>query len=540
MFLRTVRGKILVCYLVAASLVAAAAFVGIAGMQSSVRRYETEVKQLQDAQVQVLSMQVVFKIQVQEWKDTLLRGHDAAKLEQHWGAFQKQEAAVQESADHLQQTLPPGESADLVRQFRDAHKELGQGYRRGLEAFRSAGFVPAAGDAAVAGIDRPPTTLLTKAVASIGDESTRIQAQAHALAERQFLLSMIGMVVAVVAGLSGFYWLTTRTVTGPLSEVASKVQNITDNSDFTSRIAVTSNDEIGALGGALNTCLAHVQTALQRMHAVSGELSASAGALDGASRQLAQSTELQNQNTGSIAAAVEQIAVSLSHTSTEAHEAHALSQDAGDKSGQSAHEFERTENSITTIATLVEEAARDVDQLGKDSSEISGVLDVIKALASQTNLLALNAAIEAARAGEQGRGFAVVADEVRKLAEHTSQSTNQIQSTIQHIQDSVGRVVTQMELVVNRVDDCRSQASAAGGVVRKLHEASDRIVAAMGEVALAVREQSLANESISRNVELLAQSSEHNGAATRTAADQATNVSGLARQMKEIVAGFRI
>ncbi|WP_188692815.1 methyl-accepting chemotaxis protein [Silvimonas amylolytica] len=538
--LRSVRGKILVCYLVAASLVAAAAFIGIAGMQSSVRRYENDVKQLQDAQVQVLSMQVTFKIQVQEWKDTLLRGAKPEKLDQYWAAFQKDEASVQQTADHLQQVLPPGPSADLVRQFRDAHQKLGEGYRKGLEAFKAAGFQSAAGDAAVAGIDREPTRMLTEAVARISDDSTQIEAQAHNMAERQFMVSMIGMVVAIVAGLSGFYWLATRTVTGPLGEVASKVQIITRENDFTSRVTVKSEDEIGALGTALNSCLSHVQKALQRMNTVSNELSASATALDGASRQLANSTELQNQNTGSIAAAVEQIAVSLAHTSTEAQEAHGLSKEAGDKSGQSAEEFQRTETSITSIASLIEEAARDVDELGRASSEISGVLDVIKGLASQTNLLALNAAIEAARAGEQGRGFAVVADEVRKLAEHTSNSTNQIQTTIQDIQHSVGRVVTQMEVVVGRVDECRSQAASAASVVRQLSEASSRIESAMGEVALAVREQSMANESISQNVEHLAQSSEHNGAATRTAADQATTVNGLAGRLREIVAEFRI
>ncbi len=537
---RSVRGKILVCYLVAASLVAAAAFVGIAGMQSSVRRYENDVKQLQDARVQVLSMQVTFKIQVQEWKDTLLRGSKPEKLDQYWNAFLKDEAAVQQTADHLQQILPPGPSADLVRQFRDAHQKLGEGYRKGLDAFKAAGFQSAAGDNAVAGIDREPTRMLTDAVARISDDSTQIEAQAHAMAERQFMLSMIGMVVAIVAGLSGFYWLATRTVTGPLGDVATKVQVLTRENDFTSRINVTSEDEIGALGTALNTCLSHVQKALQRMNAVSNELSASATALDGASRQLANSTELQNQNTGSIAAAVEQIAVSLAHTSTEAQEAHGLSKEAGGKSGQSAEEFGRTQSSITSIASLIEEAARDVDQLGSASSEISGVLDVIKSLASQTNLLALNAAIEAARAGEQGRGFAVVADEVRKLAEHTSNSTNQIQTTITGIQHSVGRVVSQMELVVGRVDECRTQAGNAANVVQQLREASERIESAMGEVALAVREQSIANESISQNVEHLAQSSEHNGAATRTAADQATTVNSLAGRLREIVAEFRI
>ncbi|MBB5192827.1 methyl-accepting chemotaxis protein [Silvimonas terrae] len=538
--LRSVRGKILVCYLVAASLVAAAAFVGIAGMQSSVRRYENDVKQLQDARVQVLSMQVTFKIQVQEWKDTLLRGSKPEKLDQYWSAFLKDEAAVQQTADHLQQSLPPGPSADLVRQFRDAHQKLGEGYRKGLEAFKAAGFQSAAGDAAVAGIDREPTRMLTDAVARISDDSTQIEAQAHNMAERQFMLSMVGMIVAIVAGLSGFYWLATRTVTGPLGEVANKVQVLTRENDFTSRINVTSDDEIGALGTALNTCLSHVQKALQRMNTVSNELSASATALDGASRQLANSTELQNQNTGSIAAAVEEIAVSLAHTSTEAQEAHGLSKEAGGKSGQSAEEFGRTQTSITSIASLIEEAARDVDQLGNASSEISGVLDVIKSLASQTNLLALNAAIEAARAGEQGRGFAVVADEVRKLAEHTSNSTNQIQTTITGIQHSVGRVVSQMELVVGRVDECRTQAGNAADVVQQLRDASSRIESAMGEVALAVREQSIANESISQNVEHLAQSSEHNGAATRTAADQATTVNGLAGRLREIVAEFRI
>ena len=540
MGMQSVRVKILLSYLFAAALVTAAAFVGIAGMQSGIRRYEVDVQALQQAQVEVLSMQVQFKIQVQEWKDLLLRGHDPAKLTQHWTAFQKQENAVQQAAAQLQQDLPAGPALDLLRQFADAHRQLGVGYRAGYAAFQAASFDSAAGDHAVAGIDRAPTALLTKAVAQIGDDATLVRTQAHDLAQHQLYLGVGGMCVAIVAGLVGFFLLTTRSVINPLMRVTQQVEALTRDSDFTLRVPATGRDEIGRLGVALNQCLAHIQDALRRLTAVSNGLADSARQLDTAAGQLAHNAQNHNQHTGSIAAAVEEIAVSLAHTADQAQTAHGLSRDAGEQTQSSAMLFERTAQAITGVAGLVGDASNDVNQLGQHSAEISVVADVIQSLAQQTNLLALNAAIEAARAGEHGRGFAVVADEVRKLAEHTTQSTGKIRSTIERIQQSVGVVVGQMQTVVQRVDECRAQATDAGALVQELHAASAHIVSAMGEVANSLKEQSSANDAIASNVENLAETSERNGISTTTAATQASVVNDMALNVRQIVGEFRI
>ncbi|GAB7129635.1 methyl-accepting chemotaxis protein [Silvimonas sp. JCM 19000] len=540
MGMQSVRTKILLSYLFAAALLTAAAFIGLAGMQTGIQRYAVDVQALQQAQVEVLSMQVQFKIQVQEWKDYLLRGRDPALRAKHWGAFQKQEAAVQQAAAHLAQELPPGEAADLMRQFADAHKTLGEGYRKGSAAFEQAGFDSTAGDHAVAGIDRAPTTLLTKAVARIGTDASAIETDAHSLAQHQLYIGIGGMCTAIVVGLIGFFLLTTRSVINPLAQVTRQVESLTRDSDFTVRVDASGRDEIGRLGKALNECLAHIQHALQRLSVVSNGLADSARQLDGAAGQLADNAAQHNQHTGSIAAAVEEIAVSLAHTADQAQQAHALSQEAGAHTARSSELFERTAESITGVAGLVGSASGDVNALGQHSSEISTVADVIQSLAQQTNLLALNAAIEAARAGEHGRGFAVVADEVRKLAEHTTRSTGQIRQTIERIQQSVGVVVGQMQTVVSRVDECRVQASDAGELVRQLHQASAQIVSAMGEVANSVSEQSSANDAIANNVEHLAETSERNGASTSTAATQASVVNDMAVNARQIIAEFRI
>ena len=276
MGMQSVRVKILLSYLFAAALVTAAAFVGIAGMQSGIRRFEVDVQALHDAQVQVLSMQVQFKIQVQEWKDLLLRGRDPAKLQQYWEAFQKQESAVQQTANELQKTLPPGAATDLLRDFAEAHRKLGEGYRTGFAAYQAASFDSAAGDKAVAGIDRPPTALLTKVVAQIGDDANAVQTQARDLAQRQLYVGVGGMCVAIVAGLAGFFLLTTRSVIRPLAQVTEQVEKLTRDSDFTVRMPATGRDEIGRLGTALNQCVAHIQDALRRLSAVSTGLAESA------------------------------------------------------------------------------------------------------------------------------------------------------------------------------------------------------------------------------------------------------------------------
>ncbi|MDR2679120.1 MAG: methyl-accepting chemotaxis protein, partial [Zoogloeaceae bacterium] len=195
---------------------------------------------------------------------------------------------------------------------------------------------------------------------------------------------------------------------------------------------------------------------------------------------------------------------------------------------------------MVSIAASVGDASRVITELGEASKQISDVVQVIKEVADQTNLLALNAAIEAARAGEQGRGFAVVADEVRKLAERTAQSTVDIGTMIGKIQASANDAVTEMEKVVGQVSVGKELAESAGVVMASVREDADRVSNAVTEISSALKEQSQASQEIAKHVESIAQMTDENNAAASETSSNAHHLQEIAQKAGKAVEVFRI
>jgi methyl-accepting chemotaxis protein len=195
---------------------------------------------------------------------------------------------------------------------------------------------------------------------------------------------------------------------------------------------------------------------------------------------------------------------------------------------------------MAEISVTVDRASGTIQELGRQSEQISAVVQVIKEVADQTNLLALNAAIEAARAGEQGRGFAVVADEVRKLAERTTQSTSDIARMIAAIQQSSLAAVDGMQHVVAQVNQERILTESAGEQITGIGRDTQQVAAAISDIAEALREQSSASNEIALHVESVAQMTEENNAATERTAESAQRVNQLAGQVLETLAVYKV
>ena len=340
--------------------------------------------------------------------------------------------------------------------------------------------------------------------------------------------------VAVI-GVMGF--LLGRSITQPLGEMQRAITRTATELDFTDSIKVRSNDEIGRTLGAYNELLSRLRTSFSEIQAASVRMTDITAGVNRTASEIAENSHAQSDASASMAAAIEELTVSISMVANQAKEASLHTQKSRDKADQGAEVIFSTVSGIQTISGSVREASLRIDALRNDSESISSVAGIIKDIADQTNLLALNAAIEAARAGEQGRGFAVVADEVRKLAERTSKSTQEISTLLAQMQGSAKQAVDSMAAAVREVDAGVENARIAGNSIKDIKDGSVGVVSAVEEISEAVREQSAASTSISQRIEQIAQMTERNTAATESTAEAVHRMSDMSH---EIAAALRV
>jgi methyl-accepting chemotaxis protein len=358
------------------------------------------------------------------------------------------------------------------------------------------------------------------------------------LASATLRLMIGGGIVAALLG-AVFSVLITRSVVAPVCRMRSTIVDVGKSGDFTRRIAVDGRDEIGQTAGSFNELMATLQATFNQIHDGIDKIFAASHVLSSSSHQLATSSLHQGEATSSIAATVEQVTVSINHVSDYAREALAISGKAGELSERGGEIIHNAAAEMRQIADTVRQTSGTIEALGQQSTQISSILQVIKEIAEQTNLLALNAAIEAARAGEQGRGFAVVADEVRKLAERTSKATEEIGQMIEEVQSTTRGVVSSMSGTVKLVDGGVDLAQQAGNAINQIKDESSKVLDTIREISAALVEQSSASNDIANNIEKVAQMTEENSAATEGTAGAADDLEGLADQMRTAVNRFK-
>ena len=300
-----------------------------------------------------------------------------------------------------------------------------------------------------------------------------------------------------------------------------------------------SRNEVHAIAHAFNLMAEGMRNLVRGVASTSGQVDVAANELQNAARQAMDSAQSAAQSASGIAASVEELSVSITQVADNANQAAGIANDAKSVTADGRTVVHRTMNELERVAEDVGASAVLIESLGERSKQISNVVGVIREIADQTNLLALNAAIEAARAGEQGRGFAVVADEVRKLAERTSMSTQEISTTVTAILEETARAVERMQAVSANMSGSVTLAREAGDALQSVDRGAQATVDVVHGIADSTREQSAASQEIARLVEQIAQAAEGSNHRAQANSERAQNLQRLAAELQSQLSRFQ-
>ena len=530
----TLKTKILALLTAALLLVGLIALVSNILLSNKIDNFKHLIEVDNLAGLEIGNLNLQFKTQVQEWKNVLLRGHNTEDREKYWGKFVEQHEKVQKQAEAILALSISDELISQVKEFRQIHAALLSQYKKGLEAFQMNNFDHKLGDATVRGIDRAPGKALEELVAEvqlqISEKNQTLQAQSANLQWLTILAIVLALVMSIVV--SNLYM--NKGIIKPIVKLIEQLRGLS-NGDFSTSYNVHRSDEIGEMSHAIQLLSNKLKNVCEHLVQTQGKLVTLSAGLTHGAEKLVESSQQQNEKTMDVSAATAQMMQLSSQVAGDIIKATELAENAKHSAKSSQDVMLETIETIRSSSQQIQNTATVIERLDDDAKNVGSVVDVINSIAEQTNLLALNAAIEAARAGEQGRGFAVVADEVRTLASRTQKSTEEIQVIIANLQKGALDAVDAIKLGSSNAQVSEEKVLKADTILRAVDESVLSITELNHKVSLAMTTQEQASTNINKVIEDLRAISETNHAEAVELRNENTILSEIKEELAEEV-----
>jgi methyl-accepting chemotaxis protein len=368
-----------------------------------------------------------------------------------------------------------------------------------------------------------------------GQASEQAAAASYDVARRW----VVGLLVGALASVALVLLVITRSIATPVRQTMEVLEALSQR-DLSQTLNVNSSDELGLMAAALNRTIDSLRDTLQTISQSADQLAISSQEISAAATQTAEDAHSQSDQATQVATAMHEMASTVDQISENSQKAAEAARSAANAARNGGERVEETLSTMQEIFRSTTEAATTISELGNKSKQIGKIIAVIDDIADQTNLLALNAAIEAARAGEQGRGFAVVADEVRKLAERTTKATKEIAAMIESIQLETHKAVGAMKKGTSDVQSGVEKTTASGDALRGIIKMSEDVGDMIATIATAATQQSATTDEVNKNVSRISNSTQSSSSASEQMAKACSELSSLALDLQNLTRQFKL
>ncbi len=430
--------------------------------------------------------------------------------------------------------LPPTEDKDIIEQMKKV-EGLWAGFYADVKIMLNKDSELPNFIASAKRVESDNSTLLKEVAAASNMYTARGTRSMESFMESQIVFFVLTMALAGVG-----WYMFRRIIVNPISRVTEAAKAVSEGDLGATDIELKSHDEMQTLAESLNRMKQSLNSIIGKLRQTSEEIISISGGFLDQSRDIVNGAERQSASTAQVAESMEEMSATVIEVAKNSRNASESSDEARQTAVKGGEVVKTAVDGMRTVAETVNECTRKVEALGQSSNQIGAIVAVINDIADQTNLLALNAAIEAARAGEQGRGFAVVADEVRKLAEKTTKATKEIAGMIKSIQADTRAAIEAMKKGNSEAEHGMALAENSGRVLSQIVENVEKVSDMLRQNATATEEQSATVDGITDNINGIADIAKGTTASIRQMSESTENLNRVAEELKTLVSTFRL